>query len=475
MLLIISDLHLTDGTSGTTIQADAFKIFEERVKDMAYAASWRMLDQTYEPIKQIYLLLLGDILDVIRSTKWLDSKVRPWDKDPNDPAFVAKVEEITHAILKNNHDALQVFRDLHDKGAEIPAAHEGCPCDEGDDEPKARVEVLIYYLCANHDWFYHLPGAAYERLRTSIIPALGLANNSLEVFPHDSEESAAIRSVCREHHVFARHGDIYDSNNFEGGTRDGSSLGDAVVIELVDRFTDDAKHKLPGKVPKELCEIDNVRPADLIPTWLDGLLRKPENQEQAASVRNIWNDVVDHFLSLDFVKRHHGSFKWGLRLSQGMSFAELGKIVPWAKNTLISFAQASPLVNKLVSRLGMSDDLYMCAFGEKAFNDPDISYIVYGHTHRHEVVPLRTANTTAGVNKMVYINSGTWRKVFDPAQYRPKDEEFFGYHVMTYVAFFNDHERKDRSFEAWSGSFESAALRSEMRVRSPFRIPSPTN
>ena len=84
MLVIISDLHLTDGTSGATIRAGAFKVFRQRVNDMAWDASWRAgKDGKYKPIERIDIILLGDILDVIRSSAWLyvDNRkvdVRPW-------------------------------------------------------------------------------------------------------------------------------------------------------------------------------------------------------------------------------------------------------------------------------------------------------------------------------------------------------------------------------------------------------------
>jgi hypothetical protein len=41
MLVIISDLHLTDDTSGKTIRENAFGVFRERLRDMAFDASWR--------------------------------------------------------------------------------------------------------------------------------------------------------------------------------------------------------------------------------------------------------------------------------------------------------------------------------------------------------------------------------------------------------------------------------------------------
>ena len=77
MLAIISDLHLTDGTTGTKAAASAFHGFANRLSDLAMQASWRA-DGYYRPIKQLDLLLLGDVFDVIDSNKWLASDVRPW-------------------------------------------------------------------------------------------------------------------------------------------------------------------------------------------------------------------------------------------------------------------------------------------------------------------------------------------------------------------------------------------------------------
>lgn len=124
MLVIVSDLHLTDGTSGTTIDEGAFKIFRERLTDLAWGASTRIGkdgNEDYVPIDEVELLLLGDILDVIRSEKWTNSgHVHPWT-DRSDPNFAKKVSEITRAILANNHNALGIFRSLFEPGLDVPS------------------------------------------------------------------------------------------------------------------------------------------------------------------------------------------------------------------------------------------------------------------------------------------------------------------------------------------------------------------
>ena len=80
MLVIISDLHLTDGTRDSTISSGAFDLLAELVCDLVVSASHRR-DGSYQPIDRVDLVLLGDVLDVIRSTQWLQSPLRPWDNN----------------------------------------------------------------------------------------------------------------------------------------------------------------------------------------------------------------------------------------------------------------------------------------------------------------------------------------------------------------------------------------------------------
>src|SRR5687768_6750162 len=110
MLVIISDLHLTDGTSGASLPAGAFQIFAERLGDLAMAASHRS-DGSYHPIERIDLLLLGDVLDCIRSTHWLAGAVRPWS-DPHTPEFFNTITRITTDILSEHEPSIRILRSL---------------------------------------------------------------------------------------------------------------------------------------------------------------------------------------------------------------------------------------------------------------------------------------------------------------------------------------------------------------------------
>ncbi len=70
MLVFLSDVHMTDGSSGETIKPTAFRIVAENICKLA---------DTVKPLEEMRLVLLGDIFDIIRSAQWLANAVRPWD------------------------------------------------------------------------------------------------------------------------------------------------------------------------------------------------------------------------------------------------------------------------------------------------------------------------------------------------------------------------------------------------------------
>ena len=69
--------------------------------------------------------------------------------------------------------------------------------------PKPRLASLA--VLGNHDWYYHLPGAAMQAIRQKIVAALGLANPDA-FFPHDLEEAGAqaVKAALLAHSLCAR-------------------------------------------------------------------------------------------------------------------------------------------------------------------------------------------------------------------------------------------------------------------------------
>jgi UDP-2,3-diacylglucosamine pyrophosphatase LpxH len=428
MLVILSDIHLTDGTSGTTIVPRAFQKFGSILSDIVG-------DPRQAQIKEIQIVLLGDIFDVIRSSLWLRKEnqhlthpIRPWsnpgDQDTGGWDVRTYAETIVQAIIHHpdNIEAMNYLRQCQSAWA-----------DRG-------VKVDFTYLMGNHDWLIN----RYDTTRLDIAQFLGLphpqwyeANPFPEIMLFD------------KYRVLARHGDYYDRVNHEGD-RDSSSLGDAIVIELVNRFPEETRHRLglseQDPIYLALKEIDNVRPILNVPAWIQGVCNYYPGVED--KIHKIWNDLVDSFLALDFVKQRD---RWGpdfvdflamgLRLSSSFSMARLQRLLgTW-------------VVRGFYQKL---DDYRRFAYNEWALKKNEARYVVYGHTHKAEQIPLDIVDLPKplhGTLEKVYFNSGTWRKVFVQTAFDTENCEFIGWHVMTFLVFYLEEEREPgRSYEMWSAS-----------------------
>ena len=435
MIVIISDLHLTDGTSGQTIKTGAFQIFAERMREHARDASSRK-NGVYKPVECIDIILLGDILDVLRSTTWNDlpPDIRPWGEISD--KFVNQVRYVTERILEANRDSLAVLKALS-RGVEIPAT-------ENPSGGVVTVPVKLRYLVGNHDWFYHLPRTDLDPVRNAIIDAMGLANPRNTPFPHDPEEWEDLVASYKAHRVFARHGDIYDPDNYENGTRDGSSIGDAVVIELINRFTVlvNENHRLPNSCKKALREIDNVRPLSMIPAWVYGMTHKT-CKDHGEVITEIWRQTAAAFLRVPFVKRHSmwlHPFRDVFSLAFGLL---LSRVVPLSIISAVAIRKSA----------GRDHPSYGDTRSETWLTKGLAQFVVYGHTHREVIVPLRGTLGRKTVDQ-VYFNSGTWRPIHELAQFQRSRQQFVGYQVMTYIAFFQDDEFAGRGFDCWSGALD---------------------
>ncbi len=453
MLVAVSDLHLDDGTVGKNLSPDAFHIFRERLEQMAYSASLRA-DGSYRPITSIDLLLLGDIFEMIHSTRWLKEKpgeeghVRPWD-DARRPELAAKTHEIAQAIVANNSEVMAVFRRMaNGEAISLPPANAlGMPALEA--KERIPVPVKHYYMVGNHDWFFHLPGEAYTPMRQLMVEEMAL-QNPLGVTPYEPQEWEPLAGLFEKYRIFARHGDCYDrwSYNTELG-RNAATLGDALSVELINRFPEEVESQLGDALPsyfyRGLHEMINVRPNVAVPLWIAGQIRAFGVMEKLENaLKEVWNDLVAEFLRLDFVRALEN------RWNPFDSVDELSLVLKLTRWTSIeNFNRVILLIKKRLFR----DDQSMAkhAIKEPAFVTRQADFIVYGHTHHHEIIPLDAYQKHGKENYQFLVNTGTWRSCYDLTRYHPEQQKFIPYQLMSYLAFFTDGERHGRRHEAWSG------------------------
>lgn len=411
MLVFISDLHLTDGSSGETIDSGAFKKFAYYLEDMAINSS----------ASEVEVVLLGDIFDVIRSEQWLKSQIRPWsgenDKDGNEAGLKDYTKKIVNDICEENRDSLGYLLAFKETMA------------------AKGVAVKYSYIVGNHDWLIN----RYPDTRTKIAESLELDNIEYYKTNHFRTDN-----FWEDYKTFARHGDIYDPFNFEGD-RDASSLGDVLVIDLINRFPKEVENRIGEDRDKNLItqlkEIDNIRPYVDIPLWVLGICQNAG--ELGKQVSKVWDDLVDEFLDIEFIKKRDvwwnpfdkvDMLQAGLKLSKWMSFKDIAKL---------------PL-----RKFQKTEDHYIeKAFKEDYLRRNEAQYVVYGHTHGQKIQPLdlvpRDSNT---IMQKTYFNTGTWRKIHVKTAYDVANMEFMGRHVMTFVAFYLKDERSKYDFEVWNGS-----------------------
>jgi hypothetical protein len=252
----------------------------------------------------------------------------------------------------------------------------------------------------------------------------------------------------RRHKVLARHGDIHDPFNFEGD-RNTSSLGDAIVVELLNRFPSIVEQELGGDLPDAtfagLREIDNVRPLLLVPVWVDGILERtcafPELRKR---VKVIWDRLAEQFLDQSFVRQRD---TWNPNdLVDGLQ-----RVLKFSKRLSVGWAaDLLRFVNGLRGDVGESYAAH--ALTEQDFRNRRARHIVYGHTHSAESVPLDASYAEGYVLNQMYFNSGTWRRTHRQTVLAPSEHEFIPADVMSYLAFFQGDERKGRPYETWSGT-----------------------
>lgn len=126
LCVTLSDLHLTDGTVGF-----------QNLSDRTWSAFYDALAQRCRKytIKEFVLVLDGDIVDMIRSSRWAENNVYPWERERT-AEFSKVVNQIIREIVEKQH--IKFFRWLQGLSGRLKQ-------DSGVDQ------VKIVVLVGNHD------------------------------------------------------------------------------------------------------------------------------------------------------------------------------------------------------------------------------------------------------------------------------------------------------------------------------------
>jgi UDP-2,3-diacylglucosamine pyrophosphatase LpxH len=458
MLIVFSDLHLTDESTAGNVHASAFERLSEEIQDAAEQKAAR----------ELHVLLLGDIFDLVRTAWWhqqedagkLNTADRPWN-GTLDPATgmnadLGKVEPQFRQVLKgilqteSSQALLALLNGLPRPGGQRPA---------------------VTYVIGNHDRVLHNFPSLQDQLR-SRLPKVDLT------FAR-SYRSEAYATLARHGHEWDAdcHGWEFLRKVLARGTNVGRfdepayrvmAIGEVITAELMSGLIHRVQRKLDRSSPEDrefvasLQEVNNLRPFTAVFEWIAWLVRDQRDRYAKylellrlalrdslaatleSSLARRWDklkadwvlsgDVTDHLSRAYLIVKQRS----GLRLLEGLR-PVLG------------------LYQSAAKRLLPGDDLDPLAEGarqEFASIDPDsggLQYVLYGHTHEARQDCFRGFPDGRA---QLYVNTGTFLPFIDRAH---GGHGFWTAQRMTYAFLFRDEEdRRGRlgpgpTLDVWDG------------------------
>lgn len=480
MIIFISDLHLTDGTFDYMkdnpdkhiphdISSEAFKLFWDQVYRI-YKAS-----KSENKIKEIKLILLGDILEMRSTTKWVASdyeedgtrklKYRPWLEDKNSPSKVCK--EILDGIQKHNE---VTFKYLSPKKFDQVDKNNGLHLLI---EELGKNNIKVEYVSGNHDRLINF----YEK--NSLVKEY-VEKKFGWIIPEVSEDHG-YKFEDKELGILADHGHKVDFLDYYHNDYNKPPIG-ALLSDLSGRLMYHVQNEKNEKLIRFCMDIDNVRPSSERFNWVVSNINKLEINDLEVlkevllkGISELKQDADEIFIFLYErikvrFKFFHKIILWIIsifinkkRFLKKFIIKKLNKIEKRlnkteAKDLKTIFDEVQKLISKWMRKTkkkGQKDQdfhYYVRAEEEckKGFN-----YIVYGHSHRYKLIPL----TTQKNKKIFYFNTGTWKRTVQKNLLSPKAKEpdFQKWTRMTYVSFFNwkSHENKSHIFDVWHGNLQT--------------------
>ncbi|TKI12516.1 hypothetical protein FC696_12730 [Bacillus wiedmannii] len=437
MLIFISDLHLMDGTAGADhLDSDAF---QATFKDLSLHAK-------KAEAQNVKIILLGDIFDILRSEKWfeIDLEHRPWGNKPLEQPMI----DILNNIILNNKKTLEIISGT----LEV-------------EDYKIKPEIV--YIPGNHDKFCNM----YESLRQIIINELSIDATSSNPFPNFYFD--------KEYEVFARHGHEWDGFNFEPckpikythynqfshADYLNTSIGDLIATEFATKLPKIVKDNLSNypnqeQIYNNFRRLFDVRPFAAMIPWIFYQTKKYDKSIQEiinSSIRNTTREFKKIPYVQNWIKEHN---HWWHPFDK-TNYLQL-LLVLLESCEVTDFKQGMEISDKMIN-LWDKDKFALKALSELHALDSDsnlqnqISYILYGHTHKPYLKGLENINNSNEQKEAAYINTGTWRPTYHQNLIK---NGFMSKKNITFTIIYKPGEKASGKlienkpvFETWTGSY----------------------
>jgi UDP-2,3-diacylglucosamine pyrophosphatase LpxH len=439
MLVIFSDIHITDESTAINVVPEAYEILFEEIKDNA----------NYKKAKEVRIVLLGDIFDLVRTDHWLKLPLneRPWNGTlgtytgmNTNPIVEKHFNKLLTDILetKSGVSFIKILNDIKKFVINVP--------------------VIVTYVIGNHDRAFN----NYDSMKSILANKLTGVDKVEFVNSYFSNEYA---TLCR-------HGNEYDENNYgfslykvllkEAGKdtiKDRFNeniykvitIGEVITCELMSGLIYRVQNKLNDKeFTKLLMDLNNVRPMLNVFSWLYwyGKTLSPEKEKV----------LMESFIE---------SLKAVLKTDLANKWTKIGKLINFKIDLIDWFKLLIDLIDgknfhdvsiyleiakKLKEIIPEKDNCKEAAkFEWSDLGKNNLQYVFYGHTHeaRNDFFEGNTDFTVK-----MYINTGTYLPYITQAE---DGEGFAEAYQMTMAFVYSGEEDKNGkadnspSIDIWNG------------------------
>jgi UDP-2,3-diacylglucosamine pyrophosphatase LpxH len=400
MLIVMSDLHFAD-SSGNSL--DGHK-YNHNLPSEVYSTYFKEIREFISggTIKEIDLVLAGDIFEITRSALWHQDHLKPYlhnDEILEGSDAEKRVLEVIESIARDERveATFDVFASLSDY---------------------FQLPVYIHFVPGNHDRLAN----SSPNIRKSVQELLSLEPNG------DLFQNQHVYYENGDPLALIRHGHEYDKSNFSADLRtwdeiptridksyyDAPVLGDIVTSEIASKlpllyrehYSDATIMSRPELMTmyERLMDFDNVRPSNALMNFLFSTPGLSKNAVWTL-IEPVMLKLFDNLALSQHVRSSLRSFG-NMKGASAFTLKSVLRTRLWRKG--LPFWAIRTLMHPISKRTKIPNNLDLMLREECMQNDESpIKCIVTGHTHLPEVELLKVRN---GVEKY-YINSGTFRNL----------------------------------------------------------------
>jgi len=423
MLVIISDLHFTDGTTSNkagsrdlfNIDPDAFRLFLGKIS--------HLVERRPNPIQTVTFIYNGDIFDLLRTYAWFKVPVehRPWSLPFHQKEVYSNCRRILQKILYHNDEALKWLSGRHPDFNTVW---------------KADTHIERIFVPGNHDrlinWHPPCRRLIYEHL---------LGKPGKERF-----DTTYVDGV---HKTIVMHGHEADPFNCEydanGNPRyDAVPIGDPMTTALFAALGYRANYlAIPKEAKNRFREIDNIHPALNGVRYLQDIVN---DFNIGGKVESMIQKVATEFEALAFYQKWHKAHdRWHFGLDEADKLKYALQAIK-----LLGTSIPGGLLEKVAGIMGVDAGTKLAQRLLSRKPHKNLHHCVMGHTHETNRIPLSVDKTQHVARH--YLNSGTfrttWTQTFDGQSWVRSQR-------MSFVVIYGPNEFKPDIelplYEMWSG------------------------